>query len=304
MSILVTGTVALDTVKTPFGKIEEGLGGSATHFSVSAAHFTDVHLVAVVGEDFPQEHIDFLAGRKINIAGLEKAKGKTFRWEGKYEYDLNQAHTLRTDLNVLLDFKPKLTDAQKKIRHVFLANLDPDIQRSLIEQVEHPQVLACDTMNFWIEGKRDSLLKTLKRVDVLTINEGEARLLAQEANLLKAARIIQAMGPKKVVIKQGEYGAVLVYEDRIFSAPGLPLEEIKDPTGAGDSFAGGFMGYLARTGDYSFNSFRQAIILGSVMASYNVQDFSCRRLATLTKDDIRARADTFKELAHFENLTF
>lgn len=304
MGILVTGTVALDTVSTPFGTMTEGLGGSATHFSVSASHFTDVHLVAVVGEDFPKEHIHFLKSRHIDIEGLERIPGKTFRWTGKYDYDLNTAHTLKTELNVLEQFQPKLPEAYKGIEYVFLANIDPTLQRQVISQVRAPKLIACDTMNFWITGQRESLLQTLKQVDVITINESEARLLADEPNLIRAAGKIRAMGPKTVVIKQGEYGALLLYEDHFFSAPGLPLETVVDPTGAGDSFAGGFMGYLAKSGNLTLEGFKQAVILGSVMASFNVEKFSCSRLCEITNADIKERYQQFKRLSHFDEVAW
>ncbi len=302
MTLLVIGTVALDTVSTPFGKIEEGLGGSATHFAVSASYFTPVHLVAVVGEDFPQKHLDFLSDRKINLEGIQKVIGKTFRWTGHYEYDLNNAQTLKTELNVLEAFDPQIPSACENLDFLFLANIDPDLQRKVIEKIKkRPRLIACDTMNFWIEGKRESLLQTLRLVDAVTINEGEARLLAEESNLLRASRIIQVMGPKTVVIKRGEYGALLFHAGQIFSAPGLPLEDIKDPTGAGDSFAGGFMGFLARSGNLSLNGFKQAMIFGSVMASFNVEAFSCDRLRNLRQEEISERYRIFRDLAHFDH---
>lgn len=302
MGILVTGTVALDTVTTPFGHIEEGLGGSATHFSVSACNYTDVHLVAVVGADFPQSHIDFLKSKEIDVSGLERTGGKTFRWVGKYDYDLGNAQTLDTQLNVLAEFSPKVPENLKKPEFLFLANIDPDLQRQVIEACERPQLIAMDTMNFWIEGKREALLKTMKMVDLVTINETEARLLAGESNLVVAARKIRELGPKYLVIKQGEYGALLFYGDHVFSAPGYPLEEIKDPTGAGDSFAGGFMGYLAQKKDTSLETMKQAVIYGSVMASCNVESFSCDRLAKITPEDIKARYAAFKKLTHFDDV--
>ncbi len=300
MGILVIGSVALDTVTTPFGSINEGLGGSATHFSVSASHFTDVHIVAVVGEDFPEKHLNLLKSRDIDIAGIEKAKGRTFRWEGKYDFDLSNAQTLKTELNVLETFVPKIPDSSKNPDFLFLANIDPDLQRQVIEQSGKPKLIALDTMNFWIEGKKDALLKTLKLVDCLTINEGEARLLAQESNLLKAAAKIRDLGPKTLVIKRGEYGALLFHENHVFSAPGLPLEDVRDPTGAGDSFAGGFMGYLAKQGDLSLTSFKQAVIVGSVMASFNVEAFSCDRIVSISREDILKRYGQFKALTHFD----
>ncbi|MBX7148186.1 sugar kinase [bacterium] len=304
MSILVVGTVALDTVSTPFGKIDEGLGGSAMHFAVSSSYYTPVSIVAIVGQDFPQKHLDFLKSRNINIDGIHRHEGKTFRWTGKYDYDLNNAQTLKTELNVLLEFSPKLTDAQKKNDFLFLANVDPDIQRQVIEQMPRPKLIACDTMNFWIEGKKDSLLKTFKMVDMVTINEGEARLLSGEANLMKAAKAIIKMGPKTVVIKQGEYGALLFHDNHVFSAPGLPLETVMDPTGAGDSFAGGLMGYLSRAGEVNLKNLKQGLIAGSVMASLNVEAFSCERIKNLSEADLKNRYAEFRALSHFEDLSF
>ncbi len=302
MPLTVIGTVALDTVETPFGKIEEGLGGSATHFSAAASFFSPLALVAVIGEDFPEKHIDFFRSRKINLDGLIRLKGPSFRWKGRYDEDLNTAHTLETHLNVLLQFDPQLPASIKKNKFVFLGNIDPTIQSKVIDQAEGDPFIAMDTMNFWIEGYREELLKTLKRVHMLVINEGEARLLAQSANLLKASRIIRDLGPKLLIIKQGEYGALAFYNDQIFSAPGLPLEDIQDPTGAGDSFAGGVMGYLAKTGDLSFNNLKKAIIYGSVMASFNVEQFSLDRLRRLREEEIQERYRIFCDLAHFENL--
>lgn len=301
MSILVIGSVALDTVTTPFGTIQEGLGGSATHFSASASYFTPVHLVAVVGDDFPQTHIDFLKSKGVNTQGLQKVSGKTFRWVGHYDYNLNNAQTLKTELNVFEKFIPQIPKGASECDYLFLANIDPDLQYQVLEQMGSRKLIACDTMNFWIEGKRDSLLRTIRHVHLLTINEGEARLLAKESNLLKAARSIQKMGPKTIVIKQGEYGALLFHEDQIFSAPGLPLEDIKDPTGAGDSFAGGFMGYLSKTGNLSFEGFKQAVICGSVMASFNVEAFSCDRLRSLQREEIQKRYQNFVALSRFDS---
>lgn len=300
MSLTVIGTVALDTVETPFGKITDGLGGSATHFSAAASFFTPLALVAVVGEDFPEAHIEYLRSRNINVEGLTRLKGSTFRWKGRYEADLNTAHTLETHLNVLLQFDPVLPASVKKNKLLFLANVDPKSQYKVIDQVEGKPFIAADTMNYWITGHREELLKMLRRVDMLVINEGEARMLADEANLLKASRIIREMGPKILVIKRGEYGALAFYQDQIFNAPGLPLEDIQDPTGAGDSFAGGMMGYLAKTQDFSFNNLKKAIIYGSVMASFNVEQFSLDRLKSLTPEEIETRYVSFRNLAHFE----
>jgi sugar/nucleoside kinase (ribokinase family) len=303
MSITVVGTVALDTIETPFGKITEGLGGSATHFSAAASFYTDINLVAVVGDDFPREHIEFLKSRKVDLQGLETVKGgKSFRWEGKYDYDLNNAQTLATHLNVIEKFQPKVPASYKNPHILFLANIDPDLQRLAIEQAGQPQLIALDTMNLWINIKKDSLLKTLRQVHFVTINESEARLLTETPNLVKAARLIQSWGPQIIVIKRGEYGALLFYHDQIFSAPALPLEEVFDPTGAGDSFAGGTMGYLDRAGCFDFESVKTAMICGSVMASFNVEKFSCDRLKEIAWTDILRRFEVFKNLAHFDTV--
>lgn len=302
MSILVVGSVALDTVATPFGNVEEVLGGSAVYFSTAASFFSEVKLVAVVGEDFPEEHIRFLESRSIDLKGLEKTAGRTFRWKGRYDYDLNEAHTLDTQLNVFQEFKPKIPREYRECPFVFLGNIDPDLQREVLEQVIAPKVVACDTMNFWIEGKPSSLKETLKQVDILIINDAETRELASEPNLVKASRKILTWGPKSLIVKRGEYGALMFTDSTCFAAPALPLEEIYDPTGAGDSFAGGFMGYLANVGVVDETHIRKAIVFGSVMASFNVEDFSLNRLKTLTYPEINERYQAFKRLAHFEDI--
>lgn len=302
MSLLVVGSVAFDSVKTPFGEAEDVLGGSATYFSTAASYFTDVNLVAVVGEDFPEKHVEFLKGRGVDVDGLQRAKGKTFRWKGEYGYDLNTARTLDTQLNVFQDFKPQIPEKYKNSEVVFLANIDPVLQREVLHQIDRPSLVACDTMNFWIEGKRDELVKTLREVDILLINEGEARELAGEANLVKAARAIREMGPSTLVVKRGEYGALMFSGDEVFSAPAYPLESVFDPTGAGDSFAGGFMGYLDNVRDFGGKGLRQAIVLGSVMASFNVEDFSLDRMKGLDYKEIEARFREFKSLTYFEDI--
>ncbi|MBI5235668.1 MAG: sugar kinase [Deltaproteobacteria bacterium] len=302
MSILVVGSVAFDSVSTPFGKADEALGGSATYFSTSASFFTEVRLVAVVGSDFPDEHIKKLSGRGIDVAGLKKVPGKTFRWKGRYDYDLNCAHTLETHLNFFSSFDPVLPEAYKETPFVFLANIDPELQISVLDQVKKPRFVACDTMNFWIEGKPDALKRLLQRVDLVVINEAEAREFAGASSLVKAARIIQGYGPKTLIIKRGEYGAMMFHEGEVFHAPAYPLEEIFDPTGAGDTFAGGLMGHLAATQDLSGHNLRRAIVFGSVMASFNVEAFSLERLDTLTKKEIRLRFSEFKRLTHFEEM--
>lgn len=302
MGLLVVGSVAFDSVKTPFGQVEEVLGGSATYFSTSASFFTEVSLVAVVGEDFPEEHLRFLRSRKIDLAGLETAPGKTFRWKGEYSYQLNEAHTLDTQLNVFQNFKPKLPKSYQDHQVVFLGNIDPDLQREVLTQVKKPKITALDTMNFWIEGKKAALIKTLGLVDILIINDGEARELSGQSNLVKAAKAIHKMGPKTLIIKRGEYGVLLFTGHGIFSAPAYPLESVFDPTGAGDTFAGGFMGYLAKTMDFSHGNFRKAIIFGSVMASFDVEDFSLNRLKTLTPKEIKQRYKEFRRLTHFDDI--
>ncbi len=300
--MLVVGSVAFDSVETPFGKAEEVLGGSATYFSTSASYFTGLRLVAVVGEDFPDAHVSALSGRGVDVQGLQKVPGKTFRWKGYYGFDLNQAHTLETHLNVFSSFNPEIPESYKDSEYVFLANIDPELQMKVLDQVRRPKFVACDTMNFWIEGKPDALKALLKRVDMFVINEGEARELAKEASLVKAAKIILGFGPKMLIIKRGEYGSLLFNGGSVFSAPAFPLEEIFDPTGAGDSFAGGVMGHLASTGDLGEANIRKAIIYGSVMASFNVEAFSLNRLNSLTQEDINTRYSEFKVLTHFEDI--
>lgn len=302
MSLLVVGSVAFDSVKTPFGEAKEVLGGSATYFSTAASYFTEVKLVAVVGEDFPGAHLDFLQKKGVDFEGLERRPGRTFRWRGEYGYQLNEAKTLDTQLNVFESFRPKLPASYRDASVVFLANIDPELQLDVLKQVEQPKLVACDTMNFWIEGKRDALIKTLGEVDILIINDGEARELAGEFNLVKVAKKILSFGPKILIIKRGEYGALMFNGETTFAAPALPLENVFDPTGAGDSFAGGFMGYLSQNGTMDEAALRQAVIYGSVMASFNVEAFSLDRMRSLTKEEINARYREFKSLTSFESL--
>ena len=302
MSLLVVGSMALDSVETPFGRRDDVLGGSATYFSTAASFFGPVRLVATVGEDFPEEHVRFLAGRGVDLAGLVRQVGKTFRWKGRYEFDLNTAHTLDTQLNVFASFKPDLPQAWRASEYVFLGNIDPDLQRAVLDQVRGPRFVACDTMNYWISSKRESLLKTLKRVDLLFVNDGEARQLAGEHNVVKAARKILTFGPRAVVVKRGEYGALFFSGAEVFAASAFPVPDVFDPTGAGDSFAGGFMGYVARSGSEEPAVLRRAIVLGSVLASFAVEQFSLDRLRTLTADEIRARYAEVRQLAHFDDL--
>jgi len=302
MSLVVVGSVAFDSVKTPFGEVDEVLGGSATYFSTAASYFTDVSIVAVVGTDFPDKHLTFLKSRKIDIEGIERSEGKTFRWKGEYGYELNEARTLDTQLNVFQSFKPKLPESYKDKKVVFLANIDPDLQREVLSQVRKPALVACDTMNFWIGGKKDALLKTLKLVDILLINDGEARELSGEPNLVKAANVILSFGPRTLIIKRGEYGALMFRDNKIFAAPAYPLEAVFDPTGAGDCFAGGFMGYLTNTMNFEEANIRKAIIFGSVMASYNVEAFSLEKIKSLDYSEIESRYQEFRRLTHFEDL--
>ena len=298
--LLVVGSVALDSVTTPFGQATEVLGGSATYFSYAASFFTDVKLVAVVGEDFPKPHLMTLKDRGVDLSGLQVARGQTFRWVGEYGFDLNEARTVDTRLNVFADFRPSLSAAHRKVSLLFLANIDPGLQLEVLRQAERPQLVALDTMNFWIEGKRQALLKVLAEVDVLLINDSEARQLAREPNLIKAARAILALGPRTVVVKRGEYGALMVSDGSFFFVPAYPMESVLDPTGAGDAFAGGFMGYLAREGRTDPESVRRAIVFGAVMASFTVEDFSLNRLLTLKADEIERRYASFQDLVRFE----
>ena len=300
--LLVVGSVALDSVKTPFGEANEVLGGSATYFSTAASFFTNVELIAVVGEDFPEHHLKFLKSRGVDLAGLERRPGRTFRWKGEYTYQLNEAHTLDTKLNVFESFRPKIPPAYQAPDLLFLGNIDPELQLSVLEQVRRPALVACDTMNFWIERKRDALWRVLEKVDVLIVNDGEARGLGQSPNLVQVAKTILARGVKHLIIKRGEYGVLMFNHKQTFAAPAFPLEVVKDPTGAGDTFAGGFMGYLASTGNFSEESFRRATIFGSVMASFTVEAFSLDRLRGLDYKEIEQRFREFKQLTHFEDV--
>jgi sugar/nucleoside kinase (ribokinase family) len=300
--LLVVGSVALDTVKTPFGEGTEVLGGSATYFSTAASYFTSVDLIAVVGDDFPTEHVQFLESRGIDLTGLERRPGATFRWKGEYSHQLNEAKTLDTRLNVFETFRPKIPEHYRVPDVLFLGNIDPELQLDVLHQVKRPSVVACDTMNFWINGKQESLWKVLERIDVLLINDGEARALGGDPNLVKVARKILARGPKHLIVKRGEYGVLLFSEKEVFGAPAYPLEEVRDPTGAGDTFAGGFLGYLAATGNRSSEAIRQAIIFGSVMASFTVEAFSLDRLKNLDYKEIEERFRSFKRLTHFEDV--
>lgn len=300
MSLLVVGSVAFDSIRTPHGKVEDILGGAATYFSVAASWFAPVRVVAVVGEDFGDAQMRVFRDRAIDTTGLERASGRTFRWSGEYAGAMNEARTLDTQLNVFERFAPKIPTSYLDSEFVFLANIDPVLQYHVREQLPQARAVGLDSMNFWIQGKPAELRKTLAAVDILVINETEARLLSGAQNLKHAAAVIRGLGPRVLIIKRGEYGANLYTQDSIFSAPGLPLDEVKDPTGAGDTFAGGFMGYLAQTGDLAETNLRRAVIYGSVMASFAVEDFGLGRLLRLDPVQITARFREFKNLAHFD----
>lgn len=308
MAILAVGSVAYDSVETPQGRVEEVLGGAASYFGVAAGFFSPVSLVACVGGDFRAEDRFFLESHNIDLKGLEVvSEGRTFRWKGEYKGDMNVAETLDTQLNVFADFNPVIPDSYRKLDYVFLGNIDPVLQRRILEQVESPKLVVCDTMNFWIEKSFNVLLETLKYVDVLVINDAETRQLAREENLVKAARKILAWGPSTLVVKRGEYGVAMFSRDsanelEIFAAPAFPQENLVDPTGAGDSFAGGFVGYLAGVDCVDYESMRQAVVFGSVIASFNIEKFSLDRLKELTFTEIRLRYSEFHKMTIFEGI--
>jgi sugar/nucleoside kinase (ribokinase family) len=300
--LLVVGSVGLDTVETRAGKRTEVLGGAASYFSVAASFLAPVRLTAVVGTDFPSEHTQLLEGHKVDLAGLERVPGRTFRWSGVYAPDFSTRTTLDTQLNVFEKFQPKLPAAWTSSEYVFLANIHPALQLSVLEQSHKPKFVACDTMNFWISGERPALVRLLERVDMLLLNDEEARQLSGEANLPAAARAIRKLGPRAVVIKRGDAGALLFHEGGVFAAPAFPIEDVIDPTGAGDSFGGGFMGWLAHEGDTSPTTIRTAMIMGSVLASFSVEDFSLERFKRLDLTQIRERFQAFADLVHFEKI--
>jgi sugar/nucleoside kinase (ribokinase family) len=300
--ILCVGTIGLDTVETPFGRVEDALGGSASYAAAAAALHTSTQLVSVVGEDFPPQHREFLVSRRADLAGVQVLPGRCFRWAGRYGYDMNYRETLETQLNVLAGFDPVLPDAYRSAEFVFLANVDPVLQLRVLEQVRRPRVTLLDTMNYWIAGARQALDEVVSRVDMVLMNEEEVRQYADTTNLLKGARHILSRGPSTVIVKKGEYGAVLLRADGYFFCPAYPLEDVKDPTGAGDSFAGGFLGYLAQAGEGSMAHLRRALVYGSVIASFTVEDFSVRRLATVTADEVRRRYREFMEFTYFDEV--
>ncbi|MCS6884397.1 MAG: PfkB family carbohydrate kinase [Acidobacteriota bacterium] len=303
MSILAVGSIAFDAVETPFGSREQILGGSCTHFAIAASFFTSVNVVAVVGEDFTDEQLAVFKSRKINTAGLERRPGKTFRWKGKYGYDLNTRETIYTHLNVFADFDPKIPEEFKDTPFLFLGNISPKLQLEVFKNTR-PRFTALDTMNYWIESTPDELRELLQFVDLLIINDEEARELAREANLIKAARKILSFGPKRLVVKRGEYGAAMFSQESYFAMPAFPTEDVFDPTGAGDTFAGGFIGYLAAVNSTDENDMRRAMIYASVMASFNVEEFGCDRMLRLTYREINERFKYFKRIMHFEEIEF
>jgi sugar/nucleoside kinase (ribokinase family) len=299
-TVLVVGSVALDSVETPFGRADDVLGGSGTFFASSASHFAPVQLVGVVGDDYPIDKLQPLTERGVDLSGLEQTEGSSFRWRGRYRHDLNAAETLETHLGVFSNFRPKIPEQFRRAPFVFLANIDPRLQLQVLDQVEKPKLVACDTMNFWIESRRPDLVELLGRVDLITLNDGEARQLTEKANLVHAARWIMEKGPRYVVIKKGEHGAFMFTSNSIFFAPAYPLESVFDPTGAGDSFAGGFIGYLAATNDLSERSMRRAVVVGSAMGSFAVEKFSNERVLEVTRDEIDARVREFAQLVAFD----
>jgi len=299
MSVLVVGTVAFDSVETPHASAERILGGSAAYFAMTASFFSPVQLVGVIGEDFPQEYLDLLSGRGVDLEGLKREKGDTFHWRGRYHEDLNVRDTLELHLNVLSGYVPHLPKSYRDSQYVFLGNIDPTMQLEVLEQLNNSRLVACDTMDHWIQGSGKELQKVIGRVEILVINDSEARLLSGEHNIVRAARSILKMGPKVLLIKRGEYGVLQFTDSSVFATPAYPLEEVFDPTGAGDSFAGGFVGYLARTEDHSERGLRRAIAYGSVSASFAVEDFGLRRMIPLTLQEIEDRYRRFLALTDF-----
>ncbi|MCX7017422.1 MAG: PfkB family carbohydrate kinase [Candidatus Sumerlaeota bacterium] len=304
MSILMVGSVALDDVRTPFGEVKDALGGSCSYASISASHFSDVAIVGVIGDDFPRRRLDLFRRHDIDLSGLQRIKGgRTFHWSGYYEHDMNQAHTLNTALNVFAEFRPAIPEKLRESEFVLLGNIDPDLQLEVLEQVRNPRLVLIDTMNFWISGKREQLLRVLRKSHIVLLNEAEARQLCDTVNLQVAAQRLLKLGLKRVIIKKGEHGCLMFSGDTYFAAPAFPLEMIKDPTGAGDTFAGGFIGYLASARSLNEMTFRKAVIAGTAMASFTVEEFSLKRLASLKSREIGERCDRLRNLSSFPKIT-
>ncbi len=300
MSLLVVGSMAYDDVITPAAEVHDALGGSATFFAAAASFFSPVNLVAVVGEDFNQEEIAFLRERGVDLDGLQVESGKTFRWKGRYLANMNDRETIFTHLNVFESFNPRIPEKYRHSDFLFLANISPELQLNVMAQVDKPRFIAMDTMNFWITGTPGPLQEILKRVDALVVNDSEIRELSGEENLIRASRRVQAMGPRTLIIKQGEHGALLVHGDRYFFCPAFPVDKLQDPTGAGDTFAGGFMGYLALCGQVSDENLRRAVVFGTAVASFLVEDFSCNRLRSLDRKEILGRVDALRAMTRFD----
>ena len=299
MGLLVVGSIALDSVITPFGETADTLGGAAVFFAMAGAVLHPVQVVGVVGSDFPEKHLQALAARGVDLAGVERAPGESFRWKARYSYDLASRETLETRLGVFAEFRPRIPEQFRGARFVFLGNIDPELQLNVLDQVRDPQLVACDTMNYWIQGKRDVLLELLRHIDILMVNDSEARELSGDWNIYRAAQWILSRGPKMAVIKQGEHGALLVDKETVFKVPAYPLQEVFDPTGAGDAFAGGFMAHVARTGDWTFPNLRRAMVYGSAMGSLAVEAFGTQRLERATLPEVQARVKAFRDLVHF-----
>lgn len=298
VDLVIAGTIALDGIETPFGKVDNVLGGSATYAAYAASFFSQPGIISIIGKDFPKKHIKELKKRNISLEGVKK-QGKTFRWNGYYEFDMNEAKTLRTELNSLKTFKPEVPEKYKNAKYLFLANIDPSVQLGIIDKIKKPELIITDTMNFWIEHKKDDLLKVIKKTDILLLNDGEARQLFKTTNLVAAANKALKLGPKAVIIKKGEHGALLFTDNKHFNAPGYPLENIKDPTGCGDTFGGAVIGYLAKTQNKEEPNIRKAIIYASVLASHNAEDFSLERLKKINQEDIEKRFKEFREIREF-----
>lgn len=298
VDLIIVGTMALDTIETPFGKVDNALGGSATYASYAASFFSKPGIISIIGNDFPKIYIEELKKRNINLEGVKK-EGKTFRWDGYYEFDMNEAKTLRTYLNALETFKPKIPEKYKNAKYLFLANIDPSIQLEIINGIKNPKLVLTDTMNFWIEHKKEDLIKVIKKTDILLLNDSEVRQLFNTVNLVQAANKALKLGPKAVIIKKGEHGALLFTKEKHFNAPGYPLENIKDPTGCGDTFGGALIGYLAKTKNKEESNIRKAIIYASVLASHNAEDFSLERLKKINQEDIEKRFNEMKEIREF-----